>query len=153
MLDFILSTKGAWFCSIDHDGLNKAYFAHGGGVHLPLRQTFNSTSAYYGTALHEMAHSTKEHGCPRNYGRRTWGDSGYATEELVAELSSAIVMHDLGLEKTVDTNHIAYVQSWKKSIKEKDKLAIIMDDILRCSKRILRHYENTAAMLAQKAAA
>ncbi|MCR5066350.1 MAG: ssDNA-binding domain-containing protein [Bacteroidales bacterium] len=152
-LDFILNTKGAWLCPIDHDGKGKAFFTHGGGVHLPIRETFKTASAYYGTALHEMAHSTKEHGCPRNYGRKRWGDEGYATEELVAELSSAIVMHDLGLEKTIDQEHIAYVQAWKKSISDTDKLAVIMEDIIRCSKRILRHYENTAAMLSMKAAA
>ena len=150
VLDFILNTKGAWLCSIDHDGGNKAYFAHGGGIHLPIRGRFETASSYYGTALHEMAHSTKEHGCPRNYGRKRWGDSGYATEELVAELSSAIVMHDLGLEKTVDERHIAYVNSWKKSITDKDKLSVIMDDIIRCSKRILRHYTQTSAALQQK---
>jgi antirestriction protein ArdC len=33
-----------------------------------------------------------------DFGRKRWGDEGYAAEELVAELGSAFLAADLGLE-------------------------------------------------------
>ena len=39
-----------------------------------------------------------KHRLDRDFGRKRWGDEGYAQEELVAELGSAFLAADLGLE-------------------------------------------------------
>lgn len=59
----------------------------------------------------------------RDFGRKTWGDEGYAREELVAELGSAFLCADLGLTPEVRDDHAAYIASWLTALKN-DKRAI-----------------------------
>lgn len=153
-LDYILTTEGAWRCPIKHSEEDGAYWSPKADfIHLPNRTQFFKANDYYSTALHEMAHSTKKvPTMSRDYGKKHWGDAGYATEELVAELTSAIVAHDLGLEKTIDEQHIAYVNSWRQAIKDKDILRVIIDDIMRCVRYELNHYNKVAAVLAKRTA-
>ena len=48
----------------------------------------------------------------RDFGRKTWGDEGYAREELVAELGSAFLCADLELTPEVREDHASYIASW-----------------------------------------
>jgi antirestriction protein ArdC len=48
----------------------------------------------------------------RDFGRKTWGDPGYAREELVAELGAAFLCADLGLTPEPRDDHAAYIASW-----------------------------------------
>jgi antirestriction protein ArdC len=59
----------------------------------------------------------------RDFGRKQWGDEGYAREELVAELGSAFLSADLGLTPEVRDDHSAYIESWLEVL-QKDKRAI-----------------------------
>ena len=59
----------------------------------------------------------------RDFGRKRWGDEGYAMEELVAELGSAFLSADLDLTPEVRDDHAAYIASWLKVLKN-DKRAI-----------------------------
>ena len=59
----------------------------------------------------------------REFGRKRWGDEGYAAEELVAELGSAFLSADLGLTPEPREDHAAYIASWLKVLKN-DKRAI-----------------------------
>ena len=59
----------------------------------------------------------------RNFGRKRWGDEGYAMEELVAELGSAFLGADLGLKPNLLESHASYIESWLEVLK-KDKKAI-----------------------------
>lgn len=56
------------------------------------------------------------HGTPRGstgtWGRKTWGDAGYAMEELVAEIGSAFLSAELGFAPRVMENHAAYIDCW-----------------------------------------
>ncbi len=73
---------------------------------------------------HELTHWTKHRSrLDREFGRKTWGDEGYAREELVAELGAAFLCADLGLTPEAGTDHAAYIQSWLKVLKN-DKRAI-----------------------------
>jgi antirestriction protein ArdC len=57
---------------------------------MPVIEAFRDAEAFYGTLAHETAHYTKHQSrLDRDFGRRSWGDEGYAREELVAELGSA----------------------------------------------------------------
>ncbi len=59
----------------------------------------------------------------RDFGRKRWGDEGYAMEELVAELGSAFLSADLDLTPEVRADHASYIASWLKVLKD-DKRAI-----------------------------
>ena len=60
----------------------------------------------------------------RDFGRKRWGDEGYAMEELVAEMAAAFVGADIGIAPMVLDEHAAYIGSWLKVLKG-DKRAII----------------------------
>lgn len=88
-------------------------------IYLPKRGDFYSTEEFYGTALHEMSHSTG-HETRLN---RVLGKSGtpeYAKEELRAEFASMFLEQELGI--SMDDNHIennsAYIKSWYEAIKD-----------------------------------
>ena len=71
--------------------------------------------AYYATLAHELTHWTKHpKRLDREFGRKRWGDEGYAREELVAELGAAFLCADLELAPEPRADHAAYIQSWLK---------------------------------------
>lgn len=107
------------------DGGKRAYYsAASDHVQMPSFQAFRSPESYYATLAHEMAHWTKHKSrLDREFGRKKWGDEGYAREELVAELGAAFLCADLALTPEAGTDHAAYIQSWLKVLKN-DKRAI-----------------------------
>ena len=106
-------------------GGNRAYYSGGSDhVQMPFFESFRSPEAYYATLAHELTHWTKhEKRLAREFGRKTWGDEGYAREELVAELGAAFLCADLALTPEPGTDHAAYIQSWLKVLRD-DKRAI-----------------------------
>ncbi len=109
---------------IRHGG-NSAHYSGGTDhVQMPAFEAFRSPEAYYATLAHELTHWTKHSKrLDRDFGRKTWGDEGYAKEELVAELGAAFLCADLALTPEPGTDHAAYIRSWLKVLKE-DKRAI-----------------------------
>ena len=59
----------------------------------------------------------------RSFGRKAWGNEGYAREELVAELASAFLCADLAITPEVRDDHAGYIASWLTVLKN-DKRAI-----------------------------
>jgi antirestriction protein ArdC len=118
---------------IDHA---EAFFAatradirHGGGqayyalqpdyVQMPPFECFEDAEAYYATLAHECTHWTRHPTrLDRDFGRKRWGDEGYAREELVAELGAAFLCADLGLELSPREDHAAYIDSWLKVLND-----------------------------------
>jgi antirestriction protein ArdC len=91
---------------------------------LPLFESFRDAESYYATLLHELTHWTRhEKRLNREFGRKRWGDSGYAAEELVAELGAAFLCADLGVTPEPREDHAAYLASWLEVLKS-DKRAI-----------------------------
>jgi len=82
-------------------------------IRMPCKTKFISEENYYATLLHEIAHSTM---AKHRLDRQT---KIYATEELIAELSSAFLCSQFNL--TGKLGHTAYIQSWLKSLKEDKK--------------------------------
>ena len=77
---------------------------------------------------HECSHSTlKKCRCDREAENRAsfFGDAEYSKEELVAEISSAAILHSLGIE-TEDSfqNSAAYIESWLKALKNDKRLIV-----------------------------
>ena len=67
-------------------------------VQMPPFESFKDAESYSATLGHEAVHWTRHSfRLDRDFGRKAWGDEGYAREELVAELGSAFLAADLSL--------------------------------------------------------
>ena len=118
----------AFFAALQADirhGGNQAYYTMAEDrVQMPPFETFRDAESYYATLAHECAHWTRHPSrLERDFGRKKWGDEGYAMEELVAELASAFLAADLDLTPETRPDHAAYIASWLKVLKD-DKRAI-----------------------------
>lgn len=114
----ILRNSGA---NITHDQGDRAFYSRlHDSIHLPPKENFKGAAAYYGTALHELAHWS---GHPSRLNRPTltdsyrFGDVNYAKEELRAELASIFLAAERGIPHDPQ-QHAAYVGSWINSLKE-----------------------------------
>jgi antirestriction protein ArdC len=106
-------------------GGNRAFYSvHSDFVQMPPFVAFHDAEAYYATLAHEVTHWTRhETRLNRDFGRKRWGDEGYAAEELTAELGSAFLCADLGLATASRADHASYIESWLKVLRN-DKRAI-----------------------------
>jgi antirestriction protein ArdC len=111
--------------TIEHGG-NRAYYSQSTDhVQMPPFQAFIDPESYYATLAHECTHSTKHpKRLDREFGRKRFGDEGYAMEELVAELGAAFLCADLDLTPAPREEHAAYIVTWLKVLKD-DKRAIV----------------------------
>jgi antirestriction protein ArdC len=108
-----------------HHGGNRAYYSVSTDhVQMPPIEAFRDSESYYAVRGHETVHWTRHPSrLDRDFGRKRYGDEGYAMEELVAELGSAFLSADLDLTPEVRDDHAAYIASWIKVLKD-DKRAI-----------------------------
>ena len=118
----------AFFASLRADirhGGTRAYYAQEPDyIQMPPFEAFDSAGSYYATLAHESTHWTKHPSrLAREFGRKKWGDEGYAEEELVAELGAAFLCADLELSLTPREDHAAYIGHWLTVLKN-DKRAI-----------------------------
>jgi antirestriction protein ArdC len=74
---------------------------------------------YYAVLSHEMTHWTRhETRLNRDFGRKRFGDAGYAMEELVAEVGAAFLCADLGITPQTREDHAAYIETWLTVLKD-----------------------------------
>lgn len=111
----VLKASGA---KIQHSEIDRAFYRpNTDSIHLPKKELFDTQDKYYATALHELGHwSGHESRLDRDL-KHPFGSEGYAKEELVAEISSMILGHELQIGHD-ETQHVAYVESWIKVLKE-----------------------------------
>jgi hypothetical protein len=70
--------------------------------------------------------------------RNHFGDPKYAKEELVAELSSAMVGNTMGFDRRIQDNNVAYIDGWLKALHEEPKFIVsVMADVNKASNMIL----------------
>jgi antirestriction protein ArdC len=101
----------------------KAYYAQEGDyIQMPPIESFLDAASFYATLAHETTHWTKHPSrIERDFGRKTWGDEGYAREELVAELGAAFLCADLELTPEVRDDHAAYIATWLTVLKNDNR--------------------------------
>lgn len=110
---------------IRHGGDRAYYSIHNDYVQMPPFETFRDAESYYATLAHETTHWTRHSSrLDREFGRKRWGDEGYAAEELVAELGSAFLSADLGITLEPREDHASYIANWLTVLKN-DKRAIV----------------------------
>lgn len=101
-----------------HGGDMAYYAVHQDLVQVPPFECFQDPVSYYATLAHEFTHWTRHPTrLDRDFGRKRFGDEGYAREELVAELGAAFLCADLGLELTPREDHAAYLGYWLAVLK------------------------------------
>jgi antirestriction protein ArdC len=110
--------------TVRHGGDRAYYRISTDEVQLPHFETFRDAESYYATLAHELTHWTRHPSrLNREFGRKWFGDEGYAMEELVAELGAALVCADLDLTPEPRPDHAAYIANWLTVLKN-DKRAI-----------------------------
>ena len=93
-------------------------------ISMPALESFVSPFHYYSVFAHEIAHST---GAKTRLDRDLsgkFGGKGYAFEELIAELSSAMVCTTLGLQAKPRVDHAQYIKSWLKALNDDNSFII-----------------------------
>jgi antirestriction protein ArdC len=103
---------------VRHSGTQAYYSISTDHVQMPPFELFRDAESYYATRAHENIHWTRhEKRLNREFGRKRFGDEGYAMEELVAELGSAFICADLELTPELRDDHASYLASWLKVLK------------------------------------
>ncbi|MEY9328330.1 ArdC family protein [Sinorhizobium fredii] len=109
---------------IRHGGDSAYYSPALDYIQMPPFEAFRHAQAYYATLAHEATHWTRHATrLDRDFGRKRFGDDGYAREELVAELGAAFLCADLGLALEDRADHAAYIGHWLAVLKD-DKRAV-----------------------------
>src|SRR5437773_4510572 len=108
---------------VTHQGNRAFYSPADDTITLPPFAAFFTPTDYYSTRAHETGHWTaKADRCNRELGRR-FGDNAYSVEELIAELTAAFTLTNLGLSSEPRPDHAQYIGSWLKVLRA-DKRAI-----------------------------
>ncbi|OHV80303.1 ArdC family protein [Ensifer sp. LCM 4579] len=104
-------------------GGNKAFYSITDDyIGMPPFEAFESAESFVSVLAHETSHWTRHPSrLDRDFGRKTWGDEGYAMEELVAEISASLLCADLGIEDKPREDHAAYISSWLKVLKNEKR--------------------------------
>ena len=127
-----------WYCPIKVQYSDSAYYSPSSDhIVCPQREQFPQGAEYYGTLLHEMAHST---GSPQRLNRTFgsfFGDALYAREELVAELTAALCGAFFGYATAPQENNAAYLKHWLTKLKEEPAFLVeILGDVNKAAKMI-----------------
>lgn len=127
--------NNAWVCPIIPENQDRAYYSVSKDhIVVPTKEQFIDGESFYGTLLHEMTHST---GSESRLGRLkacTFGDENYSREELVAELGSALICQQNGIQKHVKGDSAAYLKSWLTELEESpDFIRTVMCDVKKAT--------------------
>ena len=152
----------SWYCPIDqtdnisspHYNLSKDF------IKVPLKNQYKTSTSkegifadgqeFYATLLHEMAHSTGPKGRLNRDLNGSFGDKKYAKEELVAELSAALISSTMGFDKRINDNNAKYVSSWLKVLKEEPSfIKTVLSDVGKASDMIIEKIDEQRVDLNQ----
>lgn len=127
-----------WYCPIKVQYSDSAYYSPSSDhIVCPQREQFPQGAEFYGTLLHEMAHST---GSPQRLNRTFgcfFGDALYAREELVAELTAALCGAFFGYATAPQENNAAYLKHWLTKLREEPAFLVeILGDVNKAAKMI-----------------
>lgn len=112
----------SWVCKINEQQSDQAYFSRReDSIVIPKREQFPDRGVFYGTLYHEMTYSTGVESRLNREMRGFFGSMDYAREELVAELSSAILCTKSELDVSISEHNLQYLKSWMEVLSEDPK--------------------------------
>lgn len=159
-LDRMFEQK-AWHANIQYDKpADQAFYRPSTDtIVLPMKEQFklgktpeevyHDGMEYYSTALHEMAHSTgHESRLDRKFGAQ--GTDNYAHEELIAEMTSALVGSTMGFDRKILENNANYLSGWLSRLRDKpETITTIMTDVGKASDMIIEKVDKQRIALNQ----
>ena len=159
-LDRMFEQK-AWHVNIQYDKpADQAFYRPSTDtIVLPMKEQFklgktpeevyHDGMEYYSTALHEMAHSTgHESRLDRKFGAQ--GTDNYAHEELIAEMTSALVGSTMGFDRKILENNANYLSGWLSRLRDKpETITTIMTDVGKASDMIIEKVDEQRIALNQ----
>ena len=159
-LDRMFEQK-AWHANIQYDKpADQAFYRPSTDtIVLPMKEQFklgktpeevyHDGMEYYSTALHEMAHSTgHESRLDRKFGGQ--GTDNYAHEELIAEMTSALVGSTMGFDRKILENNANYLSGWLSRLRDKpETITTIMTDVGKASDMIIEKVDEQRIALNQ----
>lgn len=159
-LDRMFEQK-TWHANIQYDKpADQAFYSPStDSIVLPMKEQFklgktpeevyHDGMEYYSTALHEMAHSTgHESRLDRKFG--TQGTDNYAHEELIAEMTSALVGSTMGFDRKILENNANYLSGWLNRLRDKpETITTIMTDVGKASDMIIEKVDEQRIALNQ----
>ena len=159
-LDHMFEQK-AWHANIQYDKpADQAFYRPSTDtIVLPMKEQFklgktpeevyHDGMEYYSTALHEMAHSTgHESRLDRKFGAQ--GTDNYAHEELIAEMTSALVGSTMGFDRKILENNANYLSGWLSRLRDKpETITTIMTDVGKASDMIIEKVDEQRIALNQ----
>jgi antirestriction protein ArdC len=93
-------------------------------IDMPVRSSFTGTAtsspteSFYAVLCHELTHWSGHKDRLARDMKHRFGDTGYAMEELVAELGAAFLCADLRLASEPRPDHAAYIADWLRVLKQ-----------------------------------
>lgn len=141
---------GKWICPVKVERQNDAYYSPSKDfIMLQSKEQFKMGSTpeeiyvcgqeYYSNFLHEATHSTghKDRLNRFDKGKEEGKQFAYGREELVAELTAALIGHELGFNTSVEKNNAAYLSGWLKACKEQPKFLVsVLSDVSKAADMI-----------------
>lgn len=132
-----------WICPIKPTYGDEAYFSISKNeIVVPEKKQFKDGESFYSNLAHEMAHST---GAENQLGRlkpTSFGSKEYAREELVAELTAALVSQRYGMTKHLKEDSASYLKSWLESLKESPEfIKTTLTDVKKASSMITQRID------------
>lgn len=108
---------------------DKAYYSPSQDlISVPMLSQYGIAEEYYSTTFHEAVHSTMhESRCNRKSEQKlaAFGSEDYSREELVAEIGSAMLCHNVGIDCDKSfKNSVAYIQGWLKKLKNDNRMIV-----------------------------
>ena len=107
--------------NLRQQGCSAYYEAAPDRITMPPPNLFHGYDHYYATLAHELSHWTGHASRLDRDLKNRFGSEAYAAEELIAELSSAILGSELGLPVAHLDSHASYIASWLKVLKQDDR--------------------------------
>ena len=134
--------KDLYVCPIKPTAGNDAYYSVARDeIIIPEKAQFIDGESFYSNLLHEMSHAS---GSPDRLNRikPTQDRASYSREELVAELTAALVSSRYGMAKHVKSDSAAYLKSWLGSLNENPEfIKTTLNDVKRSASFITQRME------------
>ena len=141
----LMIDENLFFCPINQVKGDKAYYSPANDhIVVPKREQFVDGEAFATNTLHECAHATgADSRLDRHLGGHSFGSPEYAREELIAELSAAVISSQYGMSKHIKSDSAQYLKSWLGSLQQgPEYLKSVLGDVRRSSGMIIQRLES-----------
>ena len=143
--------ENLFFCPIKQVKGDQAFYSPANDhIVVPKREQFVDGEAFATNTLHECAHATGAESRLNRAMTNAFGSEEYAKEELIAELSAAVISSQYGMSKHIKNDSAQYLKSWLGSLKQGPEfLKTILGDVKRSSNMINQRLESIQQEMAK----